>query len=327
MNGLPLVSIIIPVYKAEDYISKCIESLQQQTYPNIEIILIEDASPDSSGCICDNYAKEDCRIKVIHHEHNQGVSCTRNDGLTVAEGAYIGFVDGDDYVSHTYVEDCVQAIQTHNADAVIFNISIVKGGRINPVSMNPSLLKDRDTVYRALIEDTIPNYLCNKFFKRFVWESIRLQENTDFEDLLIMPLVFKNITSVYYLNKSLYFYNCDNENSITSNWSSKSKYGLFCSYLYRQPLADEIGLHSFSEYCRYRAIRSAVSGIGLDFARPELHTEQIYHMMNYLRHEELAQDRPFIGFKYRLLLYGALHAPWISKLYGHAMYILESIKK
>lgn len=158
-------------------------------------------------------------------------------------------------------------------------------------------------------------------------KEIRLKENTDFEDLMIMPLVFKNLSSVYYLQKALYFYNCDNENSITSNWSSKSKYGLFCSYLYRQPLAEELEMTEFVSYCCHRAIRSAVGGIGLNLAKPELQDKQVEHMLDYLKQEEQSSDMPPIGAKYQLLLYGALHAPIISKIYGHMMFSLERIKK
>lgn len=124
----PLVSIVIPVYKAENYIGKCIESLQHQTYSNLQIILIEDGSPDSSGRICDDYAVKDDRITVIHHERNMGVSKTRNDGLAIVKGEYIAFVDGDDYVAPTMIEDCLSTINEKQVDVVIFDISVVENG-------------------------------------------------------------------------------------------------------------------------------------------------------------------------------------------------------
>ena len=323
----PLVSIVIPVYKAEDYIGKCIESLQNQTYGNLQIILIEDGSPDSSGQICDDYAVKDNRITVIHHDHNMGVSKTRNDGLTIVKGKYIAFVDGDDYVAPTMIEDCLSTIQKEQVDVIVFDIAVLENGTITPRYMDKRHFVNIKSAYTALIEDKIPNYLCNKFFKATAWKEIRLKENTDFEDLMIMPLVFKNLSSVYYLQKVLYFYNCDNENSITSNWSAKSKYGLFCSYLYRQPLAEELGMKDFVRYCRHRAIRSAVGGIGFNLAKPELQENQVEHMLDYLRMEEQSSDMPPIGAKYQLLLYGALYAPIISKIYGHMMFSLERIKK
>ena len=323
----PLVSIVVPVYKAEDYIGKCIESLQNQTYSNLQIILIEDGSPDNSGQICDDYAEKDNRITVIHHDYNMGVSKTRNDGLAIVKGKYIAFVDGDDYVAPTMIEDCLSTIQKEQVDVVVFDIAVLENGTITPRHMDKRHFVNIKTAYTALIEDKIPNYLCNKFFKATAWKEIRLKENTDFEDLMIMPLVFKNLSSVYYLQKVLYFYNCDNENSITSNWSAKSKYGLFCSYLYRQPLAEELGMKDFVRYCRHRAIRSAVGGIGFNLAKPELQEQQVEHMLDYLRLEEQSSDMPPIGAKYQVLLYGALHAPIISKLYGHIMFSLEYIKK
>lgn len=246
----PLVSIIIPVYKVEDYIGKCIESLQNQTYSNLQIILIEDCSPDDSGQIC------------------------------------------DDYAAPSMIEDCLFTIQKEQVDVVVFDIGVLENGTIIPRHMDERHFVNIKSAYTALIEDKIPNYLCNKFFKAIAWKEIRLKENTDFEDLMIMPLVFKNLSSVYYLQKALYFYNCDNENSITSNWSSKSKYGLFCSYLYRQPLAEELEMTEFVRYCRHRAIRSAVGGIGLNLAKPELQDKQVEHMLDYLKQEEQSSDMP-----------------------------------
>lgn len=97
MQDMPLVSVIIPVYKTERYLHRCIDSLVNQDYKNIEIILIDDGSPDHCGNICDEYAKKDKRIRVIHQE-NQGISVARNAGIKKSCGEYICFVDSDDYV-------------------------------------------------------------------------------------------------------------------------------------------------------------------------------------------------------------------------------------
>ena len=100
-NKLPLVSIIVPVYKAEAYVATCIESIQAQTCTDWELILVDDGSPDNSGQICDNYAFGDERITVIH-KMNGGVSAARNDALKIAKGKYLSFVDSDDYVLPSY---------------------------------------------------------------------------------------------------------------------------------------------------------------------------------------------------------------------------------
>ena len=96
-NRVPKVSIIVPVYKVEKYLRKCIDSIINQTLKDIEIILVDDGSPDNCGKICDEYAAKDTRIKVIHKE-NGGLSSARNAGMEVAEGEYIGFVDSDDWI-------------------------------------------------------------------------------------------------------------------------------------------------------------------------------------------------------------------------------------
>lgn len=98
-----LVSIIVPVYNAEKYIKKCIDSILQQSYKNFELILVEDGSPDKCPEICDQYAKQDSRVRVIH-KRNEGVSAARNSGLQISKGEYIFFVDSDDFVSKTYLE-------------------------------------------------------------------------------------------------------------------------------------------------------------------------------------------------------------------------------
>ena len=104
MQDMPLVSVIIPVYKTERYLHRCIDSLVNQDYKNIEIILIDDGSPDHCGNICDEYAKKDKRIKVIH-QRNKGLSAARNAGLDFCTGEYLCFVDSDDYVNEKMVVD------------------------------------------------------------------------------------------------------------------------------------------------------------------------------------------------------------------------------
>ena len=120
----PLISIIIPVYKVEKYLERCIKSVLDQTYKNLQIILVDDGSPDNCGNICDNYAKIDNRIEVIHKE-NGGLSDARNVGLKKARGKYIGFVDSDDYVSNEMFENMYNTLVNNNADISICNFYTV----------------------------------------------------------------------------------------------------------------------------------------------------------------------------------------------------------
>ena len=203
MQEEKLVSIIIPAYKTEEYIEKCLKSVQEQTYKNLEIIVIDDKSPDATGEICDRIAKSDTRIKVIHHSINKGVSSARNSGLKIRTGVYTAFVDGDDIVASTLIEDCVRCIEKNQSDAVIFNLAKIENGQIIERRLDEKYFENSDTVFRAIIEDRIPNYLCNKFFRSSCWDTISLVENTEYEDLMSMPKVFEGVNSVSYLDKQL----------------------------------------------------------------------------------------------------------------------------
>lgn len=132
MKNEKLVSIIVPIYNVEKYIERCIQSIVSQTYPNLEIILVIDGSPDQSKAICDKYAQTDNRIKVIYQE-NAGVAVARNKGLELANGEYIQFVDGDDSLELNAVEKAVEAIEKTDADMVFFGHTVTRYGANNIV--------------------------------------------------------------------------------------------------------------------------------------------------------------------------------------------------
>lgn len=117
MQRNELISIIVPVYKVEKYINRCVDSILAQTYKNLEVILVDDDSSDSCPTICDEYAKKDNRVRVVHKK-NEGVSAARNDGISIANGKFICFVDSDDYVAENYVQKMVEEQQKNNADVV-----------------------------------------------------------------------------------------------------------------------------------------------------------------------------------------------------------------
>lgn len=114
----PLISVIVPIYKVEQYLNRCVQSIVDQTYKNLEIILVDDGSPDNSPAMCDAWAEKDDRVQVVHKK-NGGVSSARNAGLDVANGAYIGFVDGDDYIESDMYAQLLQAIQKDTSDMAV----------------------------------------------------------------------------------------------------------------------------------------------------------------------------------------------------------------
>ena len=133
-----LVSIIIPVYKVQQYLPRCIESVLNQTYKNFELILVDDGSPDNSGAICDEYAKKDSRIKVIHKQ-NGGVSSARNAGIKIAQGEFINFVDSDDWIPNDSLENLINLQKENNVDFVCGTVKIYNAN--NPTRRIPFISK------------------------------------------------------------------------------------------------------------------------------------------------------------------------------------------
>lgn len=121
----PLVSVIVPVYNTQFYLKKCLESILRQTYQNLEIILVDDASTDKSGQICEMYRRKDSRVRIIHHRVSRGAAASRNDGIDNANGTYICFVDSDDWINKVYIETLASALIRTGAECVVASITDV----------------------------------------------------------------------------------------------------------------------------------------------------------------------------------------------------------
>ena len=148
-----LITIIVPIYNVEKYLRECIESICRQTYRNIEIILINDGSNDNSAKICDEYKEKDSRIKVIHKE-NGGVSSARNKGLEIAKGAYITFVDGDDYIDEKYCEKLLKNLKENNVECVLCGFNRIYEKTAEVVTKGENLLLDKNKSEKKLLKDS-----------------------------------------------------------------------------------------------------------------------------------------------------------------------------
>lgn len=207
---IPLISIIVPCYKVEEYLPKCIESIINQTYKNLEIFLVDDGSPDNSGEICDEFAAKDSRIKVIHKE-NGGQSEARNVAIDEATGEYILFIDSDDYVSTNHVEHLYSLITNAKADMAI-ELGQAFHERTTPKF---DTLKDKKEItfnnHEALVNlfyqkdfDTCP---WAKLYRYNLFDGIRYPKGLIYEDLAITykliqrckKIVFSDYKSYYYL--------------------------------------------------------------------------------------------------------------------------------
>ena len=206
----PLISIIVPVYGVEKYLPACIDSLLAQTYENLEIILVDDGSPDSSGKICDAYAEKDARVKVVH-KPNGGVSSARNAGLDVASGELIGFVDSDDTVCPTMYEEMYSELSRTDSDVAICKMRRVKSEKDCAPPSDENLERVEMTREQAIAEMIIvrafSGSLCNKLFKAELLRGVRLDENIyAAEDLLFAVEALLRAKKAYYFSKELYYY-------------------------------------------------------------------------------------------------------------------------
>lgn len=222
-----LVSVIIPVYNVEECIARCIDSIINQTFKNLEIILVDDGSSDKSGKICDEYAQNDSRIKVIHKE-NGGVSSARNTGLDIANGEYIGFVDSDDYIDANMYECLVNSIEDSNCDIVVCGYHEVLNDTTRDIKIceKETSITSREGILGLIEDKTYRGYLWNRLYKRELFDGIRFPAIIVMEDLYVNHLLFEKADKIHLLDKEFYYY-IRREDSVTMKRRTKTDIAVF----------------------------------------------------------------------------------------------------
>lgn len=219
-----LVSVIVPVYNTKEYLIKCLESIINQTYTNLEIIIIDDGSNDGSYDICDKYLELDSRIKVIHNT-NRGVSVTRNIGIDIATGKYILFIDSDDWVEKNYIEVLYNNIQ--NSDISICSYYTVTKRNVNIINDDKKIEKiDKIVGLKYLIgNEQYRGYLWNKLFKLDIIKNNNIKFKPDiyiYEDLLFVAEYINAADNITYIHQSLYYYRMRKSSSLNQEFTMKN---------------------------------------------------------------------------------------------------------
>ena len=227
MYNNSLISIIIPVYNVEKYLKGCLDSVVSQTYKNLEIILVDDGSTDRSGKICDEFARQDNRIRVIHKQ-NGGLSSARNAGLDVMQGEYLAFVDSDDMIDETYIETLYDMIKKYNTK--ISMISFEFFTQIEEIQAIKQKNLNNKTINSFSVEEFFKNYFIFKpKFNNFIWRCLYHRDIFDnvifpngilFEDVFIYSDIYTKIGYMIISDKILYFYRI-RVGSITKSFSYK----------------------------------------------------------------------------------------------------------
>lgn len=203
-----LISVIVPIYKVEDYLCRCVDSIINQTYKNLEIILVDDGSPDSCPQLCDEYAKKDNRIKVVH-KNNGGLSDARNAGMEIAKGRYISFIDSDDYVSLDFIESLYRTMISENSEIVECSVVKFYENSLFDVYSDDFSIANYDTVdgLSALIaESPFKQHVWNKLYKAELVLDIPFAVGKLNEDEFWTYQVFGKAKRVTKINKTLYHY-------------------------------------------------------------------------------------------------------------------------
>lgn len=219
------VSVIVPVYNVERYLPKCIESIQNQTEKDIEIILVDDGSSDGSGVICDRYAEGDARILVIHQE-NGGLSAARNAGIAKANSDYLIFIDSDDYVDSDLIEKTYEAVLSTDADIVVYGyVKVMENGETSYVYDLPMQLEEG-----VFSIETKPELLlmtpsaCNKLFSKSLFDEVKFPLRAWYEDLYTIPKLYTQAANICCLRNFYPYKYLTRENSImTSGNIEKTK--------------------------------------------------------------------------------------------------------
>lgn len=200
----PLLSVIVPVYNVRPYLCECVDSILRQTYKKLELILVDDGSNDGSEILCDEIAKSDSRVVVIHQQ-NKGQSAARNAALDICNGEYLSFVDSDDYISpcHLY-ETAIRCIISQGGEFVQFPFQ--KEGRIFN-SQSDRLISESAQIYNLWINSkTITNYMWDKIWRRSLFSGLRFKEGIIFEDRYIFIDLLNQCKSVVLTSAGKYFY-------------------------------------------------------------------------------------------------------------------------
>ena len=253
-----MISVIVPIYNAEKFLAKCLNSIVNQTFGDLEIILIDDGSTDNSGCICDQYAGVDPRISVIH-QPNKGISAARNMGIRKATSEYITFVDSDDYIELDTYEVVDNTIKEYNPDLIMFREKSVdlQGNTIFINGEEPSnkiYIKDRSFAEDLIIHHLV-NGMCDKVYRASIMKGIEFNEGKAHgEDFLYNMYALQKVQIVAYIDQIKYSY-VNNPKSITRRGFTPA---LFDQIYYKDKIAS-IAKDRFPDYskiCEKRAYLS-----------------------------------------------------------------------
>lgn len=225
------ISVVVPIYNVEKYLPKCIESIINQTYRNLEIILVDDGSTDNSGKIIDEYAKKDNRILAIH-KPNGGCSSARNYALDIATGNYIAFADSDDILHEREYEVLQGLIEKYNVDIAFCELQSISSEQFEQYpnielkekskkEISEKILTPAEALKLMILNSEVGNYVPLKLFKKELFDGHRFEDKIYYEDVALLYKVVANAEKIAYTNEKLYYYQVNRVGATTASFNEK----------------------------------------------------------------------------------------------------------
>ena len=322
------ITVIIPVYNVEKYIHRCMESVIGQTYKKLEIILVDDGSKDSSGDICDEYARQDDRIKVIH-KNNGGLSSARNVALDIAQGEYIGFVDSDDYISCDMFEKLYYTCEEKNSDIAICCHYTERGEKLlieDPIVDEEQQFTNIQALDILIKDEGMKNYAWDKLYRACLFDGIRYPEGRNYEDIATTYLLFYRANRLCRIPQYLYYYQI-REGSISSHRQDEkwyeNCYQIVESQIDRYRFMQEKGEQYLAQLCLAQMVPYLYEYIRLGIKIHKFeHYNEVVHFLNKEKKEIF--NNMLLNHKDKKLLQIYTAAPSIVRVY---MQIKPMIKK
>lgn len=325
-QNLPLISVIVPIYKVEPYLHRCINSIRNQTYPNLEIILVDDGSPDNCGRICDEYAQKDKRILVIHQE-NGGLSAARNSGLNRCSGEYIGFVDSDDCIHPEMYERLYKDICTYHTRLAFCHANMCYGSIPEIDDKLPTEYKDKEYVILKSIIENIWWSACTKLYERSLFETIRYPQGKTNEDYPITMYIYDMCDKIAINYNKLYNY-CIRENSICTSPLNLRKFDQVDNTLEVMQYMEQ--KHpAWKPAAEFVFMTTLLKLLGMSIENTEKqYIPKKQEIFNHIKcYYSSAIHNPYILFKQKIMLTSARISPLCFKLLFRLYSIIQKIKR
>ena len=320
------LSIVVPVYKVEQYIHKCIDSILEQSFKDFELILVDDGSTDNCGNICEEYAEKDYRIRVIH-QANAGLSAARNTGIEVASGKYITFVDSDDWIDNKTYEKAFCFLRENQLEVACYDIWTVKGTKIK---FKPRYPQNKIFVgvegVNAILEDGIDNSAWNKIYLKKLFDGIRYPKGRVYEDVATVYKVLAKAERVGYLKQPLYYYLKRGDSIVGTSFNSSKRYDAFIGYKERFEYAKSNALSSI-ESCRVHAISVALATLTTNYIDHGLTEAQFARVTEFIECNKSLLEPERIKGKNKFLLFAFSHCTSIHKLYANLSFVGKKIQR